>query len=48
MIFKNIRPRQRNARNSGGVSVFVKEKLIQNNIIQRICHELDECAVLLM
>ena len=45
----NIRPKKRSAfRSSGGISVLIKETLIQNNFIKRIFDDFNECIVLLL
>ena len=47
--FDCLRPLKRSAnRGSGGVSVFVKDWLVNNNIVKRIFHEMSECVVLLL
>lgn len=49
VILNEIRPKKRGAfRNSGGISVLIKEVFIQNNFIQRIFADLSECIVLLL
>ena len=47
--FDCLRPSKRTAqRRSGGVTVFVKDLLVNKNIIKRICDEMTECIVLLL
>ena len=47
--FDCLRPSKRTAqRGSGGVTVFVKDLLVNKNIIKRICDEMTECIVLLL
>ena len=45
--FDFVRKRSSHAKgNSGGVTVLVKNELIQTGLIKRIFHELEECVVL--
>ena len=47
--FSDIRPKKRNAiRGSGGITVFVKETLVSENIVNRICTDLKESVVFLL
>ena len=47
--FSNVRKKKyRKGRASGGVTVFVKSKLIENGLVQRIFCDLDDCVVLLI
>ena len=47
--FSDVRAKKRNAiRGSGGITVFVKESLVSENIVKRICTDLKECVVLLL
>ncbi|MCG7879459.1 MAG: hypothetical protein N0C90_24475, partial [Candidatus Thiodiazotropha endolucinida] len=47
--FDCIRPSKKSAyRGSGGVSVFVKDWFVNNNIVKRIFKEMSECVVLLL
>ncbi|MEW8542409.1 MAG: hypothetical protein AB2693_02660 [Candidatus Thiodiazotropha sp.] len=47
--FTDIRPKKRYAiRGSGGITVLVKELLVSENIVKRICTDLKECVVLLL
>ena len=41
-------PRGTAQRGSGGLTVFVKKNLVNNNIIRRIFTDMSECVVLLM
>ena len=41
-------PRSTTQRGSGGVTVFVKDVLVNNNIIRRIFTDMSECVVLLI
>ena len=34
--------------NSSGVCVFIRETLLQNNFMHRICHEFADCVVMYM
>ena len=44
-----IRPSNRAARRgSGGVTVFVKDEIVNKNIVKRIYDDMSECVVLLL
>ena len=49
VTLNNVRPKKRSAfRSSGGISVLIKETLIQTSFIKRIFDDFNECIVLLL
>ena len=46
-VFDFIRSKTHySVRSSGGVCVFVKDELLKNNFVRRVCHALKDCVVL--